>query len=114
MAWYDIDVSEVKKMVSINRKGNKALPLEDLKSFSIDDKPETVDLIQENNLDRFEKKRNKQRNKGNFQQNNNNKAPKNSAENQQNTAEKRTPEQKDQKKPFKHKKKFPPKRKNNE
>jgi cell fate regulator YaaT (PSP1 superfamily) len=90
MAWYDIDVSEVKKMVSINRKGNKALPLEDLKSFSIDDKPETVDLIQENNLDRFEKKRNKQRNKGNFQQNNNNKAPKNSAENQQNTAEKET------------------------
>mgnify|MGYP006057247945 CR=1 FL=1 len=93
---------------------DKALPLEDLKSFSIDDKPETVDLIQENNLDRFEKKRNKQRNKGNFQQNNNNKAPKNSAENQQNTAEKRNPEQKDQKKPFKHKKKFPPKRKNNE
>ena len=49
------------------QKGNKALPLEDLKSFSIDDKPETVDLIQENNLDRFEKEKKQTKNKGNFQ-----------------------------------------------
>lgn len=114
MAWYDIDVADVKKMISMNKKGKKATPLEELKSFALEDKPVTVDLIQENNLDRFEKKRNKQRNKGSFQQNNNNKTPNNSSENQQNTAEKRNPEQKDQKKPFKHKKKFPPKRKNNE
>lgn len=113
MAWYDIDVADVKKMISMNKKGKKAAPLEELKSFALEEKPISVDLIQENNLDRFEKKRNKQRNKGNFQQNNN-KTPNNSSENQQNAAEKRNPEQKDQKKPFKHKKKFPPKRKNNE
>ncbi len=36
MAWYDIDVADVKKMISTNRKGNKAAPLEDLKSYSAD------------------------------------------------------------------------------
>ena len=64
MAWYDLDVAEVKKMMKINSKGQKSIPLEELKTFTGADKVETVDLIQENNLDRFEKKKpNKQRNK---------------------------------------------------
>ena len=64
MAWYDLDVAEVKKMMKINSKGQKSIPLEELKTFTGADKVETVDLIQENNLDRFEKKKpNKHRNK---------------------------------------------------
>lgn len=64
MAWYDLDVAEVKKLMKINSKGQKSIPLEELKSFTGADKVETVDLIQENNLDRFEKKKpNRHRNK---------------------------------------------------
>ena len=64
MAWYDLDVAEVKKMMKINSKGQKSIPLEELKTFTGADKVETVDLIQENNLDRFEKKKpNRHRNK---------------------------------------------------
>jgi len=54
MAWYDFDIDLVKKLISKNKRGEKTLPLEDLKE------PETsiksIDLIQENNVDRFEKK----------------------------------------------------------
>ena len=51
-------------MMKINSKGQKSIPLEELKTFTGADKVETVDLIQENNLDRFEKKKpNKHRNK---------------------------------------------------
>ena len=42
--------------MKINSKGQKSIPLEELKTFTGADKVETVDLIQENNLDRFEKK----------------------------------------------------------
>ena len=124
MAWYDIDVADVKKMISTNRKGNKAAPLEDLKSYSADDKVETVDLIQENNLDRFEKKnKSRNRNRGNNNQqqpnnrpqnNNSEKRVENKVDNRverTNKEEKNTPEQKPQKKFFKNKKKFPPKKK---
>jgi len=56
MAWYDFDIDLVKKLISKNKRGEKTLPLEDLKE------PETsiksIDLIQENNVDRFEKKSN--------------------------------------------------------
>lgn len=67
MAWYDFDIELVKKLIAQNKKGEKTLPLEDLKE------PETlavsVDLIQENSVDRFEKKarsgRNRNQNKAN-------------------------------------------------
>jgi cell fate regulator YaaT (PSP1 superfamily) len=74
MAWYDLDVAEVKKMISFNKKNQKAPALEDLKSFSGAEGKETVDLIQENNLNRFEKKKQKfkPRNNGNPNQQNNN------------------------------------------
>ena len=111
MAWYDLDVAEVKKMMKINSKGQKSIPLEELKSFTGADKVETVDLIQENNLDRFEKKKpNKHRNK-------------NTGNNRAEQVTKETEAQKDNNKPEKsnapkkfnkNKKRFPPKRNNND
>lgn len=78
MAWYDFDVDLVKKMISQNKRGERTLPLEDLKQPEISVK--TVDLIQENSVDRFEKKNrgsNKNRNQGPNQNrpNNNNQGP---------------------------------------
>lgn len=57
MAWYDLDIFEVKKLISINKKGEKSPALEDLKV--IENKMVTSDLIQENSVDRFEKKNRK-------------------------------------------------------
>ena len=61
-------------MVGLNKKGQKASALEDLKTFSGAEGKETVDLIQENNLNRFEKKKQKfkPRNSGNPNHQNNN------------------------------------------
>ena len=111
MAWYDLDVAEVKKMMKINSKGQKSIPLEELISFTGADKVETVDLIQENNLDRFEKKKpNKHRNK-------------NTGNNRAEQVTKEPEAQKDNNKPEKsnapkkfnkNKKRFPPKRNNND
>lgn len=111
MAWYDLDVAEVKKLMKINSKGQKSIPLEELKTFTGADKVETVDLIQENNLDRFEKKKpNKHRNK-------------NTGNNRAEQVTKEPEAQKDNNKPEKsnapkkfnkNKKRFPPKRNNND
>ena len=54
MSWYDLDVQDVKKLIATNKKGEKAGPLEDLKTNDVPVK--SVDLIQENNMDRFERK----------------------------------------------------------
>ena len=54
MAWYDLDVQDVKKLIAQNKKGEKTPPLEEIKT---NDAPvKSVDLIQENNMDRFERK----------------------------------------------------------
>ena len=55
IAWYDIDTSKVKEQIARNKKGQKAQLLEELVSVDILT-TKTVDLIQENNPDRFEKK----------------------------------------------------------
>jgi len=77
MAWYDFDIDLVKKLISKNKRGEKILPLEDLKQ------PETsvksIDLIQENNVDRFEKK-----NRGNNNRHKNQNRPNNNNPNNQN------------------------------
>ncbi|WP_042720772.1 regulatory iron-sulfur-containing complex subunit RicT [Flavobacterium sp. B17] len=70
IAWYDFDIELVKKLIAKNKRGEKTLPLEELKQ------PETpfasIDLIQENNVDRFEKKgRNNNKNRNQNRQNNN-------------------------------------------
>ena len=111
MAWYDLDVAEVKKLMKINSKGQKSIPLEELKTFTGADKVETVDLIQENNLDRFEKKKpNKHRNKntGNNRAEQVTKEPEVQKDNNR-------PEKTNAPKKFnKNKKRFPPKRNNND
>lgn len=69
MAWYDLDVQDVKKLIAKNKKGEKAMPLEDVKTPDIPVK--SVDLIQENNMDRFEKKpRNQGKNQNRKKSNN--------------------------------------------
>jgi len=79
IAWYDFDIDLVKKLIAKNKRGEKTLPLEDLKQ------PETpfasIDLIQENNVDRFEKKgrgnnKNRNQNRPNNNQNNQNQGQK--------------------------------------
>lgn len=60
VAWYDVETEKVKEQIQRNKKGQKALLLEDLVSKDlVPQKP--VDLIGENNPDRFERKN---RNKG--------------------------------------------------
>ncbi len=76
MAWYDLDVADVKMLIAKNKNGEKAQPLEDVKTHDIPVK--SVDLIQENNMDRFEKRakssnKNQNRKKPNNQQRTENK-----------------------------------------
>lgn len=69
VAWYDFDIDLVKELIAKNKKGERTLPLEDLKQ---PDAPlHTIDLIQENSVDRFEKK-NKSFNKNKTQNRPNN------------------------------------------
>ena len=111
MAWYDLDVAEVKKMMKINSKGQKSIPLEELKTFTGADKVETVDLIQENNLDRFEKKKpNKHRNKNTG----NNRAEQVTKQPEAQKDNNRSENTNASKKFNKNKKRFPPKRNNND
>ena len=84
VAWYDLDISEVKKMIAQNKKGEKASPLEEIKTQDVFVK--SVDLIQENNVDRFEKKRrnNNSKNKNRKPAENRNNANKTGEKTQQN------------------------------
>lgn len=54
MAWYDFDIDLVKKLIAQNKKGERNPPLEDLKQPDVP--LQSIDLIQENSVDRFEKK----------------------------------------------------------
>lgn len=66
MAWYDFDIDLIKKLIAKNKCGEKTPPLEELKQPDVP--LVSIDLIQENNVDRFEKKNrgnNRNRNQGN-------------------------------------------------
>lgn len=63
IAWYDFDIDLVKKLIAKNKRGEKILPLEDLKQPEAS--AQNIDLIQENSVDRFEKKNRGNRNKNN-------------------------------------------------
>ncbi|KXH83184.1 PSP1 domain-containing protein [Chryseobacterium kwangjuense] len=76
MAWYDFDIELVKKLISKNKRGEKILPLEELKQP--ESSIQTIDLIQENNVDRFEKK-----NRGNNRNRNQNQNRSNNGQGQQ-------------------------------
>lgn len=91
MAWYDFDIDLVKELIAKNKKGERTLPLEDLKQ---PDAPlHTIDLIQENSVDRFEKK-NKSFNK-NRPQNQNQNRPNNNQNAQGQGPRKPRPERSD-------------------
>lgn len=128
MAWFDLDVSDVKNMVAQNKKGEKAPPLEDFKKHDVMVK--SVDLIQENTIDRFERKntgKNNNRKKPNNNQRPNQKSEQKSPSNQQENRNKNQKPQNSQpqnntnpqnaapqnQQPKKFKKKFQPKRDDN-
>ncbi|ALR31979.1 hypothetical protein ATE47_16280 [Chryseobacterium sp. IHB B 17019] len=81
MAWYDFDIDLVKKLIAKNKRGEKTLPLEELRQP--DASFVSIDLIQENNVDRFEKK-----NRGNNNKNRNQNRPNNN-QNSQSQGQKR-------------------------
>lgn len=136
MAWFDLDVKEVHNLIAQNKRGEKIPALEDLHVPDIPVK--SVDLIQENNMDRFENRnrnsnKNQNRKKNPNQKSNPNQKPnpnqrpnpnqktevknteKVGVEGDSNSSEK-NPNQKPKnpnQKPFKPKKKFTPKRDNN-
>lgn len=105
VAWYDFDIDLVKQFIAKNKKGEKIQPLEDLKQPDIP--LQSIDLIQENSVDRFEKKNkgfNKNRNQNQNQnqsqnnnqnrQNNNNQGPrKNKPDRPENTNSNHNPKQ---------------------
>ena len=108
--WYDLDIQEVKEMISMNKKGNKIPPLEEYKSQELSVPTKEIDLIQENNIDRFEKKKSNKKSKNKEKKNtspkeekNNNNAPK------QNNSEQQKPNNKKN-----NKKRNNPKKNNND
>ncbi len=54
MAWYDLDTKTVTRFLELNAKGEKCPALEEYVQKPVEKK--SVDLIQENSVDRFEKK----------------------------------------------------------
>ena len=108
--WYDLDIQEVKEMISMNKKGNKIPPLEEYKTQELSAPTKEIDLIQENNIDRFEKKKSSKKPKNKEKKNtspkeekNNNNAPK------QNNSEQQKPNNKKN-----NKKRNNPKKNNND
>ncbi len=117
MAWYDLEVSDVKKMISQNKRGEKTQPLEDFIKQDIHVK--SVDLIQENNVDRFERKGRNNNNKDQNRRKNNGPKPQPNNKSQNRPVKKTDERPKNQDKPAiegeqqpkkKFKKKFQPKR----
>lgn len=81
VAWFDLETEVVKKQISNNKKGIKAPALEDLviREFV---SAKTVDLIAEDNVDRFEKKRQDNRKRPHNQKRNNSDNRQNRQQNQ--------------------------------
>src|SRR5690606_32518443 len=65
--WYKFSLDQVKDFIEISKKGGKTATLEDLeKDTIVETKKDFVDVIEENSLERFERKnrnRNKNRNR---------------------------------------------------
>lgn len=121
MAWYDLDVVDVKTLIAQNKKGEKCSPLEDLQKH--DAPVKSVDLIQESSVDRFERKhkdsgnQNRKKQKANPNQKPGNRTDRKPSEPRKNPTEKtqaqNQPPQGQQpqgQQPKKFKKKFQPKR----
>lgn len=54
--WHKFTVDQVKEFIETNKKKQKTLPLEDLAKDLVIEKKEYADVIQENSLERFERK----------------------------------------------------------
>lgn len=110
MAWHDIDIIEIKRLIALNKKGEKAPALEDLKNG--DNQFKNNDLIQENQVNRFEKKNswkgNKERNAGADRKNQNQEQKQNNDKNNGEATQNRNQQQGNKK----FKKKFSPKKNN--
>lgn len=102
--WYDLDIVDVKKIISINEKGEKISSLEDYKNDDTELSVREIDLIQENKIDRFENKKPK---------NNKKSTSGNTRESQVDNQKKVTNKQKDKKRNNNKKKKNIPKKDNN-
>lgn len=90
MTWYKFSVEQIKKFIELNKEGKKTASLEDL-TKEMDDfltKKEFVDVIGENSLERFEKKRKRSRKKA---------KPTNNPQNKQKKEAKKTPPKKEKK-----------------
>lgn len=108
--WYDLDIQEVKKLISINKKGNKIPPLEEVGNQQDVVSAKSSDLIQENNIDRFEKKKSRPKKTRNKESKNNHQAEKKPSENRENTPKNK--EQKSLSKANQSQKKFNSKKRN--
>ena len=119
IAWYDLEIQTVKKLISQNKKGEKCQPLEDLivKTNAL----QSTDLIQENSVDRFERKRKPNNRNHSQKKNQNGEKPRNNPRNQQPkqqqqqqqpkaAAQENKPAENNHKPRKKFKKKFPPKK----
>ncbi|MFV0304350.1 MAG: stage 0 sporulation family protein [Moheibacter sp.] len=72
ISWYKFTVEQSKEYISQSKKGEKTAPLEDLAKDLVETKKEFVDVIEENSLERFERKnRNRNRNRKNKPRNSN-------------------------------------------
>lgn len=80
VAWYDLDIVKVKEELAKNKKGIKGLPLEDMMSHDLSTIKSNVDLIQEDSVDRFEKKNRSHKN-GNNQNKRKERRPNSNTEN---------------------------------
>ncbi len=92
IAWYDLDIQVVKNLIRQNSKGEKTAPLEDFiekNNFTAVEK----DLIQENSVDRFERKRTPSKNNNNKKRRDSQNGNKNQRSKPENKAENR-PEKK--------------------
>ena len=107
--WYDLDIQEVKEMISMNKKGNKIPPLEEYKSQELSVPKKEIDLIQENNIDRFEKKKSNKKSKNKENKNTSPKEEKNNNSLKPNNSEQQKPNNKKN-----NKKRNNPKKNNND
>jgi len=68
--WFKFSLDQSREFISLSRNGQKNLPLEDLAKNLVENKKESVDVIEENSLERFERQRKRQNRKNkNFKQN---------------------------------------------
>lgn len=90
--WFKFSLEQSKEFISISNKGQKNLPLEELAKELVETKKESVDVIGENSLERFER-RNRNKNRKNKPKNQKQKDPGKQAQNSRKPEAGRPPKQ---------------------